>query len=876
MSGNETYGGGLPDFTIQAGCSGRSQRNVCVIGRDGLKKVSSIFFSLIISCVCLLATQQTTYAQPNLPPEKADSLFAVWNDETQPDSSRLNAMSDIAWHGYLYTKPDSAFYYAQLRYDFAKRKNLKEHMASALNAQAASWEVRAKVDKAIDYYTKSLQIYEEIGDKKGMAKSISNMGVAYQAQSDYDKAIDCFSKCIQFGEELGDKVSVANSTAAIGLLYKEKGNYAKAMDYYTKGLQMYEEIGSKIGKAKALVNIGSIYKFQGDYSKAIDHYTRGLYTFEELGNKEDMAISFLNIGVIYSHLGDYTKAIDYYIKSLQLDEEIGNKEGIARDFIGIGNIYKNQGDLANAIDYFTKSLAICNEIGRKPGIALNLNNIGTVYLLQGDYLKALDYYSKSLQINEEIGNSEGIATNLVNIGLIYNDQNDYTKALEFGKRSFALAQEVGHVSSTQEAAELLWVVHKNLGRFDESLKYYELYITSRDSLESEANQKEVIRQEYKYEYEKQAAADSVVNAEAAKVQNALLTAEQAEKKRLKSEGKRQKLENKNQQQQAYFLYGGLALALLFGGFIFNRFRVTQKQKGIIESQKDEVEQQKEKVDEAYEQLEEKNTEILDSINYAKRIQSAILPPDKLVKEYLQDSFILYKPKDIVAGDFYWMEPTKNGILFAAADCTGHGVPGAMVSVVCNNALNRSVREYGLTDPGKILDKTREIVIQEFEKSEDEVKDGMDIALCSLQGNTLHYAGAHNPLWIVTDKSEHHAGLIEAANGSIFRLTQDDPTVIIEIKANKQPIGQFDTPLPYNTHTFELQPNDTVYIFSDGYVDQFGGERGKKYKPKALRQLLLSIQDHPMDKQRSLIDAAFENWRGDLEQVDDVCVIGVKI
>jgi serine phosphatase RsbU (regulator of sigma subunit) len=277
----------------------------------------------------------------------------------------------------------------------------------------------------------------------------------------------------------------------------------------------------------------------------------------------------------------------------------------------------------------------------------------------------------------------------------------------------------------------------------------------------------------------------------------------------------------------------------------NRLKVTRKQKAVIEEQKDIVEMA--------------HQEIKDSITYAKRIQNAILPPIKVVKEYLQESFILYQPKDVVAGDFYWLEsvaPTgKNKepkVLFAAADCTGHGVPGAMVSVVCNNALNRSVREYGLTDPGEILNKTREIVVAEFEKSEEEVKDGMDIALCSLEGNKLQYAGAHNPLWIIR-------------NGAI-----------IETKANKQPIGQFDNPEPYTTHSFDLLQGDAIYIFSDGYVDQFGGEKGKKFKSRAFRELLLSIQDKAMEEQKTIIDEAFNSWKGDFEQIDDVCVIGVRI
>ena len=250
-------------------------------------------------------------------------------------------------------------------------------------------------------------------------------------------------------------------------------------------------------------------------------------------------------------------------------------------------------------------------------------------------------------------------------------------------------------------------------------------------------------------------------------------------------------------------------------------------------------------------VEKKNKEITDSITYAKRLQSAILPPARLVKEYLNDSFILYKPKDIVAGDFYWMEQKEGIVLFAAADCTGHGVPGALVSVICNNALNRCVREYGLTDPGSILNKTREIVIQEFDKSEDEVKDGMDISLCAINCNELKWAGANNPIWILRSGE------------------------FIEIKANKQPIGKYAELHDFTTHTMELKAGDVIYISTDGFQDQFGGENGKKFKANNFKKLVASIQDQSMEQQKQAIDLAFETWKGVLEQVDDVCVIGVR-
>lgn len=255
-----------------------------------------------------------------------------------------------------------------------------------------------------------------------------------------------------------------------------------------------------------------------------------------------------------------------------------------------------------------------------------------------------------------------------------------------------------------------------------------------------------------------------------------------------------------------------------------------------------------------EQIEEAHTEIKDSIIYAQRIQKAILPPDEKFFPNLPDAFVIYKPKDVVAGDFYWMQKVDDTVLFAAADCTGHGVPGAMVSVVCNNALNRTIREFNETDPAKILNQTRDIVIEEFSKTSEEVKDGMDIALCSLEGNKLRFAGAHNPLWIVR-------------NGS---------SEVEEIKADKQPIGKFAESKPFTSHVIDLNAGDTFYIFSDGFSDQFGGDKGKKYKASNFKNLLLSIQNETMDRQKELLDEAFENWRGKLEQLDDVCVIGVRI
>ena len=257
-----------------------------------------------------------------------------------------------------------------------------------------------------------------------------------------------------------------------------------------------------------------------------------------------------------------------------------------------------------------------------------------------------------------------------------------------------------------------------------------------------------------------------------------------------------------------------------------------------------------------EHIEEQNLEIKQSINYARRIQQAILPPMELFREHLPQSFVLYKPKDIVAGDFYFFEVEGDNIIVAAADCTGHGVPGAMVSVICNNALHRSVKEFDLLDPEKILDKTRVLVIREFEKSVETVQDGMDISLCVYNTKTklLKWAGANNPLWIMR-------------NGGIEMEM---------IKPDKQPIAHYEGSKPFKGHQVQLGSGDTIYIFTDGYQDQFGGPNRKKFRPAKLKQVLTDNVSKSLTEQNKILDKEFEGWKGELEQVDDVCVIGFRI
>ncbi|UKN00521.1 SpoIIE family protein phosphatase [Paracrocinitomix mangrovi] len=279
-------------------------------------------------------------------------------------------------------------------------------------------------------------------------------------------------------------------------------------------------------------------------------------------------------------------------------------------------------------------------------------------------------------------------------------------------------------------------------------------------------------------------------------------------------------------------------------------------KDLVQNLEEKVEERTKELQSQKEMVEEKNREIVDSINYALRLQRAIIPTAAKVKTALPESFVYFKPKDIVSGDFYWMNEVDGQVLIGAIDCTGHGVPGAMVSVVGANGLNRCVKEFNLRQPAAILDKLTDLVKETFESGEDKVKDGMDGALCSidLEKNIVQYAGAHNPLWVIKADAED----------------------VEEIKADKQPIGDFDFRKPFTNHTLQLSKGDQIYFFSDGYVDQFGGPKGKKFKYKTLKKLLFEIREKSMEEQMQILDKTFKEWKRDLEQLDDVCIIGVKL
>jgi serine phosphatase RsbU (regulator of sigma subunit) len=642
-----------------------------------------------------------------------------------------------------------------------------------------------------------------------------------------------------------------------GLAYDYQDSISEALKYYNKSLNISEEIGDKRAMSKSLNNIGIIYKNQGDIPKALEYYNKCLEITEKLGDKRIIAICLTNIGIIYYNQDDISKALEYYNKGLNYFEELGDKSGISYSFHNIGIIYAKQGNFSKALEYNNKCIKICEELDDKSSISKALGNIGNIYLEQGDISKALEYYNKSLLIKEELEDKSGISNSLINIGSIYLKRNENLKAIDCAKRAYSLAKETSNVERISEAAKLLEEIYAKQGNFKLSRQYFGEYITMRDSITKEENQKLAQKKYFQYQYEKKAATDSIAHNKAIEIKNLEIG--------------RQKVENRKQQIIIFSAVGGFLIVFVFSIIILRMFRQKRKanillatqnseilqQKEEISAQRDEISAQRDTVVIQKDHIEEQKKEITDSINYAKRIQQAVLPSGEYANSILGEHFILFKPKDIVSGDFYWGTRINEWLIVTVADCTGHGVPGAFMSMLGVSFLNEIVRKKEITKASEVLDHLRESIIEALQQkgTSGEQKDGMDIALCVLNtaNYQLQFAGANNPLIIVSTKRE-----------------------LNEIEPDKQPVAIYENMKPYKNNVINIQKGDTLYLTSDGYEDQFGGPRNKKFMAKQLKELFMIIANKSMNEQQEILNNTFENWKGEHEQIDDVTILGLRI
>ncbi len=703
-------------------------------------------------------------------------------------------------------------------------------------------------DSAIKYGNTALSFANSIviGNKKGWPKGIANayhtIGLVHYYKGRYPDALKNNTASLKIRIEIGNKKDIADSYNNIGLIYENQSNYSEALNNYNTSLKLRSEIGDKYGIAASFSNIGVVYKNQGDYPKALDNYLKALKIEEELQDKSGIGTTFGRIGVIYHQLGSFSKALDYYSKALKIAEELGNKKKITSLLGNIGNIYLDSNNSPKALSYYLKSLKISEEIGQKNEIAMALGNIGAVYGNQNDHPKALDYLFKALKINEELDNKFGMALNLQNIGDSYSNEKKYYEAEKYMLQALAIDTVIGNLPYIEYIHGQLSRFYKQRGNYKKAFEHYHKEITARDTIFNQKKNKEFTRKEMNFDFDKKTA----------------LTKAENDKQHAVAEEK-----NRRQIIISWLIAGGLFLVLVFAGFVFRSLRITRNQKNIIEIQKNEVWQQKGIIEKQKQIVEEKQKETVDSINYAKRIQYTLLANQDVLTKNLNEHFVLFQPKDIVSGDFYWaanivgsdelrVESEKKPTRFylAVCDSTGHGVPGAFMSLLNISFLNEAITEKKIEQPDEVLNYARKRLIESVSK--DGAQDGMDGILLCFENGKITYAAANNAPIIVRENA------------------------VIALHADKMPIGKGEIDSPFTLHSIDLQKGDTLYLYTDGYADQFGGPKGKKFMYKQLDNLLITISQKPMEEQKYLLASCLNEWKGNLEQVDDILVIGIKI
>ncbi len=586
-------------------------------------------------------------------------------------------------------------------------------------------------------------------------------------------------------------------------------------------------------QAKSANTVGRVHYVYGtDQTITEQSFLRTVDIYTELKDTVKLASAYMNLGVILGVMGDVKGQRKYYFEALKVKELVGDPDDLARVHYNLGSSYAADDDsLEIARQFLEKALAHYETKTSKSAHAMALASLADVDMKEKKYSDALEKCLTGLKAGDRVEPWVQVQL-LVTAGDCYVKLGNSKQALGYLEKGQRYANKHGLRFYERQALAHLANSYADARNYGKAYWALNRYTALHDSMLNEETIKNREEMEAKFHArEKELKIQNLETNERAK--QALIDAQEI------------------QLQQSWWMLIGAGIGIvLLGALAVVVFRSAQQRKkdnALIMRQKKEVEMQKLLV-------EERSNEVTESIQYAKRLQNAVLPDQHTFNHLLPNGFVLFLPKDIVSGDFYWMDEAHGKLYVAVADCTGHGVPGAMVSLLGINALHRCITEYQLQSPAKILDKLTDLIESSFESSDEEVKDGMDIALIALdrKTRTLSYSGANNPLYFTRN------GGLEV------------------VKADKQPIGKHLDRKPFEEHTVELSEGDSVFLFSDGYADQFGGPRGKKFKYAPMRELLLNHANESPDVQRNRLKETFEDWRGEYDQIDDICVLGFKV
>ena len=749
--------------------------------------------------------------------------------------------------------------------------------AEVLDNLGVLYKDLSRYDSAIVYHNQALSLQKVLGNREAVATCYKNIGNVYMQMAKYDDALDYYTQSYdEYNKDDGNQKEIASLYNSMSAAYVGLAQYSKALSYAMEAVDIQLEVGDRKGEAYTLNGIGNFYFRLKIYDKAQEYYTKSLDLRQLLGDKNDIAASQFNIATVHRDLGNYKEALKYYEQALEFRRQTHNKEAEALILNAIGGTYKNQKNYAKAIETYQSALTLNEKIGGRKNIASSYERLGMVYRDTCLYDKAAHYYAKAIGEYQAIGDS-------LNVGRMYNfygnlnkdrgdvkgAENCYENAIKFYRNNMLgvayvvfnrgkLAQQIGSNAAEKYYTEALnyaekskektlmrdvlfalYSLKKQNNNADASLRYYERYVSLKDSIESDKNKERIAELEF---------------------ENDIKLLEHVNENQ---ELRLQEDELKNNQFRVFVI---LLCILLFAitGFAFILYRQYLQKKNanaLLVQKQSEIEFVYGEVKVSNEALQKKNTQILDSLMYANRIQKAILPSHEQISSVFPKNFILYLPKEIVSGDFYWLSEIGDYVFFAVVDCTGHGVPGACMSMMANTMLNQIVNESKIYEPGEILNQLDREVIKTLHQDEcsDIQEDGMAISLIryNKKKSEVTFASAGQKV-IVYNNGEpqtYGASLCSIGGMHAFKQTQN---------------------VTFEETTFSAVPGTTIYLFSDGFVDQFGGEKKQRFSTHRFSEMLMEMQPLDMPEQFLNISRHFDTWKGNEKQIDDILVVGIQL
>jgi serine phosphatase RsbU (regulator of sigma subunit) len=622
--------------------------------------------------------------------------------------------------------------------------------------------------------------------------------------------------------------------AELGKQWMLIGNYDKAFSANSDAIHLAEQALSTPGispesrecilkaEGKAYNNIGVTNLYKGYYDKSLESHLKALAIREKIGFKQGISSSLNNIGNLFLQKDELDKAMEWYQRSIKISEEIQDKQLMSMTYNNIGLIYQDKYVYDKALLYIKKALVLREELGDKQTIAASYTNLAILSSIRSDPKTAEEYYFKAIKLMEEVGDKMSMAVTYNNIGDLYLSQHKVAEAKKMQLLSLSLGEEIHAKPSMIYSYSSLAQCDSALGDFKGAYAYQKLYKAVNDSMFNEESDKREQDMQAKYNTEKK----------------------QHEIDLLTKDGEIQKSQVRTQKIVIGAVVLGLLFVIAFAFLIFNRLTVTRQQKLIIEDQKRIV--------------EVKNKHITDSINYAKRIQDSILPSREQLSKYFSDYFIFFRPRDIVSGDFYWFSELheKSKAILVIADCTGHGVPGAFMSMIGNTLLNEIVNEQHIIQPAEILNHLNEGIVKALHQGSRTQDDGMDISICLFdkENSKITFAGANHSMYIANEKT------------------------VKEIKGDIHSIGSMfgQKSISFTQKEINIQKNSTMFFFSDGFPDQVGGEKRRKFLTTRMEKLFVSVSALNIKEQERAIAKAFDDWKGKYAQLDDVLLAGIRV